>query len=108
MNMKDKPMDINEAIKTLGNPMRMNILTWLKTPRQHFDVSNQLVDADEVGVCVSIIQEKSGLSQSTVSAYLAALQRAGLVRSNRIGAWTYYQRDNNNVEEFLHQLSANL
>lgn len=101
-------MDINEAIKALDNSMRMEILNWLKVPKQHFDVSNQLVDADVQGVCVSIIQEKSGLSQSTVSAYLATLQRAGLVKSSRIGAWTYYQRDDKNIEQFLKQLKESL
>jgi len=63
-------MHMNESIKALNNPMRMDILRWLKTPKQFFDVSNQLVDADVQGVCVSIIQEKLGLSQSTVSVYL--------------------------------------
>ena len=101
-------MDLHETIKALDNPLRMEILNWLKVPKQHFDVANQLVDADEQGVCVSIIQEKLGLSQSTVSAYLAALQRAGLVNSNRIGAWTYYQRNEKNIEQFLIQLKENL
>lgn len=101
-------MDINATIKALDNPMRMEILNWLKTPKQYFELSSQLVDADEKGVCVSIIQEKSGLSQSTVSAYMATLQRAGLVVSNRIGTWTYYQRDESNIEQFLTQLKASL
>jgi len=101
-------MDINEIIKTLDNPMRMDILHWLKTPKEHFDVSTQLVDAEAEGVCVSIIQEKSGLSQSTVSVYLSALQRAGLVQSKRIGTWTYYQRDEKNIKAFLALLKSTL
>ena len=59
-------------------------------------------------MCVSIIQEKAGLSQSTVSAYLATLQRAGLVDSNRIGPWTYYKRNNERVEELLEELKRQL
>ena len=86
----------------------MEIVRWLKNPKVHFDVSQQLVDADKEGVCVSIIQEKAGLSQSTVSVYLSALQRAGLVKSNRIGAWTYYQRDEANIQRFLTLLGADL
>lgn len=101
-------MDLNEVIKALGNPLRMDIVRWLKDPKAHFDVAEQLVDADKEGVCVSIIQEKAGLSQSTVSVYLAALQRAGLVRSNRIGAWTYYQRDEANIQRFLSTLKTEL
>jgi len=95
---KSTTMDLNEVIKALGNPVRMEIVRWLKNPKVHFDVAQQLVDADKEGVCVSIIQEKAGLSQSTVSVYLSALQRAGLVKSNRIGAWTYYQRDEANIQ----------
>ncbi len=95
-------------IKALGNPLRMDIVRWLKNPKANFDVAEQLVDADKEGVCVSIIQEKAGLSQSTVSVYLAALQRAGMVRSNRIGAWTYYQRDEANIQRFLSALKTEL
>lgn len=105
---KSTTMDLNEVIKALGNPVRMEIVRWLKNPKVHFDVAQQLVDADKEGVCVSIIQEKAGLSQSTVSVYLSALQRAGLVKSNRIGAWTYYQRDEANIQRFLTLLGADL
>jgi len=42
---------------------------------------------------VGQIQIKAGLTQSTVSEYLSTLQRAGLVKSNRVGQWTYYQRN---------------
>ncbi|MBB1268445.1 helix-turn-helix transcriptional regulator [Shewanella sp. SR44-3] len=101
-------MDLNLVIKALGNPMRMQILNWLKAPKQNFPVESQLVDADVDGVCVSIIQEKSGLSQSTISVYLATLQRAGLVNAKRIGPWTYYQRDEQNIKLFLSQLELQL
>ena len=63
--------DIITTLKAINNPVRLDILRWLKEPKVNFEVADQLVDADEVGVCVSIIQEKAGLSQSTVSAYLA-------------------------------------
>lgn len=101
-------MDIHEVFKTLSNPTRMVIVQWLKEPKKHFDVSGQLVDADEEGVCVSIIQAKTGLSQPTVSLYLAALQRAELVRSKRIGPWTYYKRNEDKVQEFLQTLERQL
>lgn len=101
-------MGIGEIIKALDNPIRMEILNWLKQPKENFYVDSQLVDADEKGVCVSIIQEKAGLSQSTISLYLSTLQRAGLVKSNRIGAWTYYQRDDVSIKAFLNQLEKQL
>ena len=39
------------------------------------------------------IQAKTGLAQSTVSAYMAELHRAGLVHATRVGKWTHYRRD---------------
>ena len=60
--------------------------------------SGQQGDVLTVGVCVSSIQEGVGLSQSTVSDYLATLQRAGLVEVRRIGQWTYYKRNEANIK----------
>jgi DNA-binding transcriptional ArsR family regulator len=95
-------IDITEVLKALDNPTRLMILGWLKDPRKNFP--EQEVDPEEVGVCVSIIQERAGLSQSTISSYLTALQRAQLVTSHRIGAWTYYKRQEQNVAEFMDKL----
>ncbi len=47
-----------------------------------------------------IIQERSGLSQSTISSYLASLQRAQLVTSQRIDQRTYYKRHEKNIAAF--------
>jgi DNA-binding transcriptional ArsR family regulator len=57
---------------------------------------------------VSIIQEKVGLSQSTVSLYLTALQRAQLVSSQRIGPWTYYKRNDASLKLFASLLEQTL
>lgn len=97
---------MNEALKALDNPARLTILGWLKDPRKNFPT--QEVDPEEVGVCVSIIQERSGLSQSTISLYLASLQRAQLVTSQRIGPWTYYKRHEKNIAAFLKKLHASI
>src|SRR5690606_13758768 len=92
-------IDVNEVLKALANPMRLDILNWLKDPRKNFP--EQEVDPETVGVCVSIIQERTGLSQSTTSLYLTALQRARLVTSQRIGPWTYYKRHDENIDIFF-------
>jgi DNA-binding transcriptional ArsR family regulator len=101
-------INVTDVLKAINNPVRLDILRWLKSPSTNFDVENQLVDADIDGVCVSIIQEKAQLSQSTVSSYLATLQRAQLVTSKRIGPWTYYQRDEQHIAAFLEQLRQQL
>lgn len=102
--------NLTTILKAINNPVRMNILHWLKDPKNNFNLDKQLesVDAQIEGVCVSIIQEKCGLSQSTISSYLATLQRANLVISKRIGSWTYYKRNDEQIESFIEELRAQL
>ena len=85
-------MDLLEIFKALSNRTRLEILKGLKDPVNSFPAQDE-GDVLSVGVCVSSIQEGVGLSQSTVSDYLATLQRAGLVEVRRIGQWTYYKRN---------------
>jgi DNA-binding transcriptional ArsR family regulator len=84
--------------KALANETRLNILDWLKEPEKHFP-TQEGGDSKKIGVCVSHIQEKAGLSQSTVSQYLLLLQRAGLLQANRYGQWTYYKRNEEAIQE---------
>lgn len=95
-------IDVSEALKALDNTTRLAILTLLKDPKTNFP--EQEADPEQLGVCVSIIQERVGLSQSTVSNYLAALQRAQLVTSQRIGPWTYYKRNEQKIALLLEAL----
>jgi len=87
------PLEAVEALKALANPARLQIMDWLRDPHGEFSQWEPIADRDEVGVCVSHLQAKSGLAQSTVSSYMATLERAGLVRSTRIGKWIHYRRD---------------
>jgi len=90
-------VDQLEIFKALSNRTRLDILNWLKEPHTFFPDQ----EVYEHGVCVGQIQQKAGLTQSTVSEYLSILQRAGLVKSTRVGQWTYYQRN----EETFNALS---
>lgn len=80
-----------EVFKALSNTTRLQILHWLREPEKHFPPQEQCFD--QVGVCVGQIQQKCGLTQSTVSEYLSLLQRAGLITATRKGQWTYYKRN---------------
>jgi ArsR family transcriptional regulator len=93
-------MDQVEIFKALSNKTRLQILNWLKDPDLNFPGQKEHTNFDH-GVCVGQIQLKAGLTQSTVSEYLSTLQRAGLVKSTRVGQWTYYQRN----EEAFENLS---
>jgi DNA-binding transcriptional ArsR family regulator len=96
-------MDLLLIFKTLSNETRMDILTWLKDPHAHFP-AKELEDYDEtLGVCVSDITKKAGLSPSTTSDYLSMLQKCGLVVATRSGQWTYYKRNEKVIKAF-HQL----
>ncbi|MFJ8631666.1 ArsR/SmtB family transcription factor [Streptomyces sp. NPDC093568] len=97
-------MPLLEALKALANPVRLQVLQWLREPEENFPVNPAVTDPRAVGVCVSHIQAKTGLAQSTVSAYMAVLERAGLVRSTRVGKWTHYRRDEERIAALVEDL----
>ncbi|RYF12033.1 MAG: transcriptional regulator [Flavobacteriales bacterium] len=86
-------MEQIEIFKALSNKTRLQILSWLKEPENYFPDYKFANEPECLGVCVGHIQQKAGLTQSTVSEYLAILQRAGLVTATRSGQWTYYKRN---------------
>ncbi|MFI9724015.1 ArsR/SmtB family transcription factor [Streptomyces sp. NPDC052396] len=100
--------DLIEVFKALGNPARLQIMQWLKDPDAHFGEYAPIADRQSVGVCVTHIQAKSGLAQSTVSSYMSTLERAGLVRPTRVGKWTHYRRDEQRLAQVAQAISTNL
>lgn len=101
---KDAPLDAVEALKALANPARLQIMDWLRDPHGEFAQWEPIADRDDVGVCVSHLQAKSGLAQSTISSYMATLERADLVRSTRIGKWVHYKRNEDTVTRLAEML----
>ncbi len=98
-------MDIDAIHKALANPVRRDILQWLKEPQLYFADQEHPLD---FGVCCKMIDKRAGLSQSTVSAHLATLQKAGLVKTRRVGQWVFFQRDEELIQAFLAQLTHGL
>ena len=98
-------MDIDAIHKALANPVRRQILHWLKDPHQYFAEQEHPLD---FGVCCKLIDQRAGLSQSTVSAHLATLQRAGLVSTRRVGQFIFFQRNEEVIKTFLDQLNDGL
>lgn len=95
-----------KILKALANDTRWQIMTWLQDPKQHFPQAQCDVEAE--GVCCGLIQQKAGLSQSTISHYLAILERAGLLTSKRSGQWTFYKRNEAVIQQFIAKLAAAL
>jgi len=91
-------MDTIEVFKALSNEARLQILQWFKEPEKHF-IPHEGVDMRKIGVCVCQVQEKLNMTQSTASQYLSILLRAGLIKMDRIGKYTYYKRDEENIKE---------
>lgn len=104
-------MDIIDIFKALSNQKRLQILDWLKDPAANFPPQGlHIPDGSpfDHAVCVGSIQEKAGLSQSTVSSYLDMMQRAGLLESARFGKWTYYRRNEENIQKLADYIRDDL
>src|SRR5260370_33017799 len=94
-------MDIDAIHNALANPVRREILAWLKEPEayfreQEFPLAN--------GVCAGQIDARCGMSQSTVSAHLATLHKAGLVTSKRVVQWVFFKLDQAVINRILDPL----
>lgn len=100
-------MNIVEISKILSNKTRVEILKWLKNPEENFP-PHQDIDHFDDGVCVGYIQDKTGLSQSTISTYLNAMQNVDLLIPTRHGKWTYYKRNEEVIKDYLDALNNEL
>nr|WP_244860472.1 helix-turn-helix transcriptional regulator [Flavobacterium psychroterrae] len=98
-------MDIIEINKVLSNQVRINILKWLKFPKENFPSPLPFPD---FGVSVGLIHKKAGLSQSTISEYLNMLHRCNLLICTRNGKSTYYKRNESEILKYLVTLSNEL
>ena len=98
-------IDVDAIHKALANPTRRQILAWLKDPSAHFSMQEYPL---ELGVCAGLIDQRTGLSQSTVSAHLATLQRAGLITSRKVGQWIFFKRNEDLIGRFIAQLDEAL
>ena len=92
-------MNMMTVLKALSNEKRLMILSWLKDPKKHFVSSH--CDVAKDGVCVGLIEQKIGLSQSTVSQYLMLLQQAGLITTERRGQWTFCKRNERAIKQLI-------
>ena len=94
-----------DLFRALGNERRLQILTWLKDPKVQFP---EQLHNHEYGICAGQIDQRCGLSQSTVSAHLATLQRAGLISSQKAGQWHFFKRNEETIQAFLTALITEL
>jgi DNA-binding transcriptional ArsR family regulator len=91
--------------RVLANPVRRDILRWLKNPAAHFPDSSPLCPD---GVSIGMIHARTNLSQSTVSAHLSTLLQAGLLEMRRVGQWVFVSRNEPNIRLFIDHLTEDL
>jgi DNA-binding transcriptional ArsR family regulator len=98
-------MNLELALAALSSTRRLQILSWLRNPRRHFppQVYGDLV---RDGVCGVFMARKMRVSQPTASEHLKILQQAGLVRAKRIKQWTFYKRNEAQIEKIKRLISA--
>lgn len=97
-------MDVGEALKALSHPGRLEFIAWLKDPERCFGLSSV---ETLYGVSAGRF-EQNGLSQSAVSAHLATLKRAGLLRTRRAGNSVLYSRNEETISALKTWLADNL
>jgi DNA-binding transcriptional ArsR family regulator len=100
-------MNLEPALAALSSTRRLQILAWLKNPREHFppQVYGDLV---KDGVCGVFIARKMRVSQPTASEHLKILQQTGLLRAKRIKQWTFYRRDEARIRRIKKIISATI
>lgn len=100
-------MDIDAISKALANPLRRQILQWLKEPEQYFSVDVCGGEFDR-GVCAGHIERLSNVAQSTMSNHLSVLQQAGLVQVEKHGQWSYFSRNEALIQQYIEHLKQTL
>jgi DNA-binding transcriptional ArsR family regulator len=100
-------MNTERVLRAIANGRRLQILEWLRTPRQHFPPQ---VDGDLVkdGVCGVLIAQKLGVTHPTLSEHLKVLSEAGLIHGKRIKQWTFYRRDEARIKQLKARILAKL
>jgi ArsR family transcriptional regulator len=99
------PIDFQAAIRAIANPVRRQILQWLKDPQRHFPDQEY---GQALGVCMGQITLRCGLSQSTVSGHLALLKGAGLIREKKSGTVCFLSRDEACIQQVQKLLAKQL
>ncbi len=94
-------MDQAAALKALADPVRLQIVAFLHSPK-----ARRCTFADRV--CACDLEGLLGLSQPAVSHHMRLLVAAGLVHAEKNGRWMYYSLDPvafDNVIAFLRPFS---
>ncbi|MBU6356263.1 MAG: ArsR family transcriptional regulator [Rhodospirillales bacterium] len=101
----DHAPDLDEGLKALVHPVRRAILAKLAEPERYFAGQEPPLS---FGVCAGAIERSCPLSQSSISAHLAALHAAGLVETRRVGTFVFYRRNDGAIDALIRGLAKSL
>lgn len=99
-------MDVDLIYKALSNPIRRQILQWLKTPEQFLSLEEN--GGFQHGICAGQIEKLGQVSQSTMSNHLSVLQQAGLITATKHGQWSYFSRNEALIQQYIQYLKQHL
>ena len=88
--------NIVDVFKVLSNRTRVDILIWLKNPLEHFDKPTAHLNKN--------ISEKGGVCVGDMK----MIQQVGLLESERHGQWTYYRRNEANINQLVNMMKKDL
>lgn len=99
--------DRSTQFRAFSSELRLTVLEWLADPARHFGAQTS-ADPVETGVCVSLIAQALDIAQPTASRHIDLLRQAGFVRLTRARGWTYVQRDEAVIANFMEWLAQRL
>lgn len=100
-------MNRSMQIKALASGTRMHVLRLLAEPGKHFG-GQWSADPVEFGVCMTLIAEALEVSQPTASRHLDILRQAGFLTVRKHQKWSYCQRDEAVIRDYLQWLGQEL
>lgn len=100
-------MDRSTQIKAMASETRMEILRLLGEPKRHFS-EQWSADPVEFGVCMTLIAQALGVAQPTASRHLDILKQARFISVRKHQKWSYCQRNNAAISDYLDWLASEL
>jgi DNA-binding transcriptional ArsR family regulator len=96
-----------KQLKAIASDSRMQLLQWLKDPVTNFPPQK---DGDLIldGVCSVFIARKWDVTAATASRHLSVLTDANLLISVRKKGWTFYRRNEDELNALKQRMTEGL
>ena len=100
---KLKPAQLASILKALADENRLRILSMLKQTG-----CCSIAGSKDQGMCACDIESQFDLSQPTISHHMKVLREAGLVSAEKVGAWMWYRRNEDLLQQIGQSISTGL